>query len=50
MGRVHVILPGKKQRMQVPRDPFMGQAIALPARFGSVIGIIRDVDPFIVYA
>jgi hypothetical protein len=33
----HVILPGMKQRMEVPRDPLMGQTIVLPARFGSVI-------------
>ena len=33
----HVILPGMKQRMEIPRDPLMGQTIALPARFGSVI-------------
>src|ERR1700733_7015385 len=33
----HVILPGMKQRTEVPRDPLMGQTIVLPARFGSVI-------------
>jgi hypothetical protein len=36
-GRAHVMLPGIKQRMEIPRDPLMGQTIALPARFGSVI-------------
>jgi hypothetical protein len=36
-GRAHVIFPGMKQRMEVPRDPFMGQTIVLPARFGTVI-------------
>src|ERR1700733_9285738 len=36
-GRAHVILPGMKHRMEVPRDPLMGQTIVLPARFGSVI-------------
>jgi hypothetical protein len=36
-GRAHVILPGMQQRMEIPRDPLMGQTVALPARFGSVI-------------
>jgi hypothetical protein len=36
--------------MEVPRDPLMGQTIVLPARFGCNHGIIRNVDPFIVYA
>jgi hypothetical protein len=35
--RAHVILPGMKQRTEIPTGPFMGQTIALPARFGSVI-------------
>ncbi|MEA2882749.1 MAG: hypothetical protein QOH32_2005 [Bradyrhizobium sp.] len=31
------MLPGMKQRMEVPSDPVTGQTIVLPARFGSVI-------------
>src|SRR3984957_4406037 len=45
----HVILPGMKQRMEVPRDPLMGQTMVLPARFGPACSI-RGVDPLIVYA
>jgi hypothetical protein len=36
-GGDHVMLPGMKQRMEVPSDPVIGQTIVLPARFGSVI-------------
>jgi hypothetical protein len=36
-GTHHVILPGMKQRIAIPRDPLNGQTIVLPARFGSVI-------------
>jgi hypothetical protein len=36
-GADHVMLPGMKQRMEVPRVPLTGQTIVLPARFGSVI-------------
>lgn len=32
-----VMLPGKKQRMEVPSDPFTGQTMVRPARFGSVM-------------
>ena len=43
------MLPGMKQRMEVPRVPLIGQTIVLPARFGSVVtGIVGDVDPFVV--
>jgi hypothetical protein len=31
------MLPGMKQRIEVPRDALTGQTIVLPARFGSVI-------------
>src|SRR6202790_3520908 len=36
-GADHVMLPGMKQRMEVPRVPLIGQTIVLPARFVSVI-------------
>jgi hypothetical protein len=36
-GSAHVMLPGMKQRMEIPRDPLIGQTIVLPTRFGSVI-------------
>jgi hypothetical protein len=36
-GADHVMLPGMKQRIEVPRVPLTGQTIVLPARFGSVI-------------
>jgi hypothetical protein len=36
-GMGHVMLPGRKQRMEVPRALFTGQTIVLPTRFGSVI-------------
>jgi hypothetical protein len=32
-----VMLPGMKQRIEIPTDPLTGQTIVLPARFGSVI-------------
>src|ERR1700686_2744043 len=32
-GADHVMLPGMKQRMEVPRVPFMGQTIVMPGRF-----------------
>src|ERR1700704_432308 len=35
--RDHVILPGMKQRIEVPRVPLTGQTMVLPTRFGSVI-------------
>jgi hypothetical protein len=38
-GRAHVILPGMKQRIEVPRVPLTGQTMVLPARFGSVITV-----------
>src|SRR3954470_12075109 len=31
------MLPGRKQRMDVPSEPLTGHTIVLPARFGSVI-------------
>jgi hypothetical protein len=31
------MLPGMKQRIEVPSGVFIGQTIVLPARFGSVI-------------
>src|SRR6267142_412221 len=33
----HVMLPGRKQRIEIPRDPLIGQTMVLPTRFGSVI-------------
>ena len=33
----HVILPGRKQRIEIPREPLIGQTIVLPTRFGSLI-------------
>src|ERR1700733_2463644 len=36
-GADYVMLPGMKQRMEVPRVPLIGQTIVLPARFGSLI-------------
>jgi hypothetical protein len=36
-GMHHVILPGMKQQLEIPRDPLNGQTIVLPAWFGSVI-------------
>jgi len=33
----YVMLPGMKQRIEVPSGLFIGQTIVLPARFGSVI-------------
>jgi hypothetical protein len=33
----YIMLPGMKQRMEVPSGLFIGQTIVLPARFGSVI-------------
>jgi hypothetical protein len=32
-----VMLPGRKQRIDVPSDPLTGQTIVRPARFGSVM-------------
>lgn len=32
-----VMLPGKKQRIEVPGDPLTGQTIVRPARLGLVI-------------
>jgi hypothetical protein len=32
-----VMLPGKKQRIEVPNVPFTGHTIVRPARFGSVM-------------
>ena len=45
------MLPGMKQRIEVPSDPLTGQTMVLPApdRFGDH-GIIGNVDPLVVDA
>ncbi len=35
--RDYVMLPGMKQRIEVPSEPLIGQTIVRPVRFGSVI-------------
>jgi hypothetical protein len=35
--RDYVMLPGMKQRIEVPSEPFIGQTIVRPDLFGSVI-------------
>jgi hypothetical protein len=36
-GPDQVMLPGMKQRTEIPNAPLIGQTIVLPARFGSAI-------------
>ena len=50
-GSAHVMLPGMKQRMEVPRVPLTGQTMgpARPVRLRNH-GIVGDVDPFVVDA
>jgi hypothetical protein len=36
-GPDQVMLPGMKQRIEIPNAPLIGQTIVLPTRFGSVI-------------
>ena len=54
------MLPGMKQRIEVPSEPLIGQTIVRPDLFGSVItlvpltavlaayGVVRNVDPLVV--
>ena len=44
VGAAHVMLPGMKQRMEVPRGPLMGQTIVL--RFASQETLVGRVTSF----
>jgi hypothetical protein len=39
------MLPGRKQRIESPREPLTGQTIVLAARFGSVIAASSVTNP-----
>jgi hypothetical protein len=47
--RDYVILPGMKQRIEVPRVLLTGKTMVLPARFGNH-RIVGNVDPLVVDA
>src|SRR5207237_1574176 len=37
LPEIQLMLPGRKQRIEVPSEPLIGHTIVLPARLGSVI-------------